>query len=269
MIDKPVHVAMPCDMVSGALVGPEPTGVVGDLIVLEQDPIDNQGGLSGRTGLDDKRQILTLEFRAHRLPRFGHVGIREHGIEENRLWQFSNPRHLLSRFVRELDRSNNSVTALVTVTYLEPNIVAGGATLLAQGMAPPNGAINANEIVTVSFTLDNIGTAPTTNLTATLQNSGGVTPTTTTQVYGAIPAGGSAAEPFTFIAQGAPGATVTATLVLVDVSNSLGSVTFSFMIPVTTNYASTNGIIIPQQGAGTPYPSQILVSGLTNGGRIF
>jgi uncharacterized repeat protein (TIGR01451 family) len=160
---------------------------------------------------------------------------------------------------------NDSATALVTVSFLAPNIVAGGATLLTQGLAPPNGAINSGEMVTVAFTLDNIGTGPTTNLSATLQNSGGITPITTSQAYGVIPVGGSSVEPFTFTAQGAPGATVTATLALVDVSNSLGTVTFSFVIPVTTNYANTNGIIIPEIGTADNYPSQILVSGLTNG----
>ena len=163
----------------------------------------------------------------------------------------------------ETNTANNSVTNLVTVNNFAPNIVPGGATLLTTGS---NGAVNPNETVTVAFTLDNVGTAPTTtNLLATLTNSGGVTPITTSQVYGAIPVGGSAAQPFSFTAQGASGATVTATLVLMDGSNSLGNVSFSFLIPVTTNYPNLTGIIIPDFGTGTPYPSQILVSGLANG----
>jgi uncharacterized repeat protein (TIGR01451 family) len=161
--------------------------------------------------------------------------------------------------------ANNSVTALVKVNYLAPNIVAGGATLLIQGVNPPNGAINPDETVTVAFTLDNIGTASTTNLLATLTNSGGILPITTNQVYGAIPAGGSAAQPYSFTALGVPGGTVTATLVLSDGSNSLGAVSYSFLIPSTTSYANSTGIIIPEFGTGTPYPSEILVSGLMNG----
>jgi uncharacterized repeat protein (TIGR01451 family) len=171
----------------------------------------------------------------------------------------------LSTSSLDTNPANNSVTALVKVNYLAPNIVAGGATLLIQGVNPPNGAINPDETVTVAFTLDNIGTSSTTNLLATLTNSGGILPITTNQVYGAIPAGGSAAQPYSFTALGVPGGTVTATLVLADGSNSLGSVSYSFLIPATTSYANPTGIIIPDVGTGTPYPSEILVSGLTNG----
>ncbi len=168
----------------------------------------------------------------------------------------------LSTASLDTNPANDSVTAVVPVNYLAPVIVAGGATLLTTGA---NGAINPNQTVSVVFTLDNIGTGPTTDLLAALTNSGGITPVTTSQVYGAIPAGGSVAQPYTFTAQGAPGATVTATLVLSDGSNSLGNVSFPFLMPFTTNFANSTGIIIPDVGTGTPYPSQVLVSGLTNG----
>jgi uncharacterized repeat protein (TIGR01451 family) len=165
---------------------------------------------------------------------------------------------------QETNSANNSATALLTVTYAVPIIVADAATLQVQGLNPPNGAINANETVTVAFTLANVGAGATTNLTATLQATGGITPVTASQVYGVVPVGGTVTQPFTFVANGASGATVTATLSLVDVTNTLGNVTFTFLIPVATNYASTGAIVIPQYGAGSPYPSSILVSGLTN-----
>jgi len=164
----------------------------------------------------------------------------------------------------DTNSSNNSASDVLTVTYAVPIIAADGAMLLTQGLTPPNGAINANETVTVAFTLTNSGAAPTTNLTATLQASGGVTPITTSQTYGAILPGGTASQSYSFTANGAPGSTVIATLVLVDGTNSLGSVAFSFLIPVTVSYANSLGIVIPQFGTGTPYPSEILVSGLTN-----
>ncbi len=160
--------------------------------------------------------------------------------------------------------ANNVATALVTVTYAVPIIVADGASLQAQGLNPPNGAINSSETVTVAFTLANIGAGATTNLSATLQATGGITPITASQIYGVIPAGGSVTEPYSFVASGAPGSTVTATLALVDVTNSLGSVSFSFLIPSTNNYANSSAIIIPQYGPASPYPAPILVSGLTN-----
>lgn len=160
--------------------------------------------------------------------------------------------------------ANNTVTTNVNVTYPVPIIVADGAALLGQTMNNPNGAINANETVTVAFTLTNIGAGPTTNLVATLEATGGITPSTTSQTYGRIVPGGSGTEPFVFAAQGVPGATVTATLSLSDQSVSLGTAAFQFIIPVSTNYSSSGAIVIPEVGPGTPYPSQILVSGLTN-----
>ncbi|HEV7926119.1 MAG TPA: protease pro-enzyme activation domain-containing protein, partial [Verrucomicrobiae bacterium] len=133
----------------------------------------------------------------------------------------------------DTNSANNSATALVTVTYAVPVIVANGATLQVQGTTPPNGAINSNETVTVSFALANIGSGATTNLSATLQAGSGITPITLSQVYGAIPVGGSVTEPYSFTAVGAPGATVTATLALADGTNSMGDVSFPFLIPVT------------------------------------
>jgi uncharacterized repeat protein (TIGR01451 family) len=158
---------------------------------------------------------------------------------------------------------NNSVKAVVSVTYAVPIIAADGSTLLSQG-SPANGAINSGSTVTVAFTLTNSGSASTTNLTAALQATGGVTPITLNQIYGAIPPGGSVSQPYSFTANGVPGGTVTATLVLTDGTNSLGSVAYSFLIPLTTNFNNSYGIIIPQFGTGNPYPSEILVSGLTN-----
>jgi uncharacterized repeat protein (TIGR01451 family) len=165
----------------------------------------------------------------------------------------------------ETNLTHNSTNAVVTVTYAAPIIAAAGAALLTQGLTPPNGAINSNETVTVAFTLTNEGSAATTNLSATLQATGGITPITASQFYGVIPPGGSATEAFSFIANGAPGATVTATLALLDGTNSLGNVAFAFLIPLTANFANSASIVIPQFGIGDPYPSQILVSGLTNG----
>ena len=170
----------------------------------------------------------------------------------------------------DTNAANNSATAAVPVSYAAPIILADGATLQVQGLNPPNGAINSNETVTVALTLTNAGTGATGNLSATLQATGGVTPITASQVYGVIPAGGSVTEPYSFTANGAAGSTVTATLALLDGTNSMGDVSFAFLIPATLTYANTNGIVIPQFGPASPYPSAILVSGLTNlqGGNL-
>ena len=164
---------------------------------------------------------------------------------------------------QDTNQLNNSTPEVVTVINPVPIIAAGGATLTAQGGNISNGGINANETVTVALTLNNVGSASTTNLTGVLQANAGVTPVTTSQSYGAIAAGASGTQPYTFTAHGAPGAAVSATLALTDGSDSLGSVSFSFQIPVATNYSQTGKIIIPEFGPGQPYPSQLLIAGLT------
>jgi hypothetical protein len=77
-----------------------------------------------------------------------------------------------------------------------------------------NGAVDPGETVTVSLPINNTGAGPTSSLVATLQNSGGITPTTTSQNYGAIAANGTTSQPFQFVANGTCGGTVTATLQL-------------------------------------------------------
>ncbi len=115
----------------------------------------------------------------------------------------------------------------VVVGNLTPTIVAGTASApTAENCVPANGAVDPAETVTVNFSLNNTGTGPTTNLAATLQASGGVTPVTTTQNYGVIAAGGTAARAFTFTASGAAacGSTITATFQLQDGAGNLGTV---------------------------------------------
>src|SRR5207247_2122257 len=72
-----------------------------------------------------------------------------------------------------------------------PIIQPAGSTLVTESCAPANGVIDPNENVTVTFKLMNNGGAGTTNLVGTLQSSGGVTPISGPQTYGAIAPGGS------------------------------------------------------------------------------
>jgi len=162
--------------------------------------------------------------------------------------------------------ANNSVSADVTVIYPMAVITNGPATLLAQGSPPFNGAINSGQTNTVSFTLLNIGSAPTTNLVATLLAKSGVRPVTASNVYGPIAVGGSASQSYAFVGSGSPGATITAELSLRDGSNTnLGPVFYTFMIPMTQSFSNSGAITIPYIGPGSPYPSSIQVSGLTCG----
>jgi uncharacterized repeat protein (TIGR01451 family) len=176
------------------------------------------------------------------------------------------------------DLSTISVTNSVTVNNPAPLLLPAGAILLS-GNGPLNGSVNPGETVTVSLYLTNAGTADTTtNLTATLLNSGGVIPAANPQeVYGVLIHGGpAAAQPFTFTATNSgpgssQGSSITATLLLQDVQtlgNNLQATnyytnSFLFVLPVRSTFASQQSIALPTYGQGAPYPSTLTVSGAT------
>ena len=156
-----------------------------------------------------------------------------------------------------------------------PQIASGGATtFVSENFAPANSVPDPAETFTASFPLLNIGDGNTANLVATLQNSGGVSPITTTQNYGVVLAAGPVvSRPFTFIGSGPCGGTITATLHLQDGALDLGNVTFTFTLGTASissmTFSNTTLITIPATGTGattgapaTPYPSNITVSGV-------
>ena len=112
-----------------------------------------------------------------------------------------------------------------------PLIVASGSTLTSESCSPGNGVIDPGETVTVNFALQNFGSADTSNLVATLIATNGVTPLSGPQAYGVVAAGGAAvSQPFTFIATGACGDHITATLQLQDGPTNLSSVAYDFAL---------------------------------------
>ena len=124
--------------------------------------------------------------------------------------------------------------------------MANGSTLGAESCAPANGVIDPHENVAVLFNLMNTGGAGTSNLVATLQASGGVTPITTSQNYGVIAPGGSAAKAFIFNAGGICGGTITATLHLQDDLLDLGNVSYTFTLgTLVTAYTENFDAAIP------------------------
>ena len=111
------------------------------------------------------------------------------------------------------------------------SVVPAGAWLLAEGCSPTNGVADPGEVVTVSLALQNPGTAPTTNLIATLLATNGVAAPSGPQLYGALAAGGAAvARSFTFTANGACGGTIIPTLQLQDGTRNLGAAAFSMTL---------------------------------------
>jgi hypothetical protein len=148
--------------------------------------------------------------------------------------------------------STGVTTNLSVCLHGVPVIVAAGSTLGAESCHPANGVIDPHEAVAVLFTLMNTGGASTTNLVATLQASGGVTPISGPQSYGVIAPGGSASKPFTFIASGICGGTITATLKLQDGPLDLGTVSYTFTLGAETVALSENfdGVVAPALPAG-------------------
>lgn len=158
--------------------------------------------------------------------------------------------------------ANNLGQFVLTVVPPLPELVAAGATLLSESLTPPNGTVQPGETVTVSLALQNNGELTASNVVATLAATGGITAPSGPENYGPIvPGAAPAARPFTFTAAGA--GPYTATLLLTNNGVSLGSVDFTFYPPTTASAANNNGIFIPEIGTASPYPSGIVVAGLT------
>jgi uncharacterized repeat protein (TIGR01451 family) len=172
--------------------------------------------------------------------------------------------------------ANNSASVSTVVAPPFVSFVAERAVLTFESLSPTNGTVDPGESVTVNLYLRNAGNVINTNLFATLLAINGVTAPSGPQNYGILAPSASIARPFSFTASGAPGDSVIATLQLRDVNiaqnitNNLGTVSFTFILPHTVTFANTNRIDIPttlqdqqQPGPASPYPSPITVSGIT------
>ena len=131
----------------------------------------------------------------------------------------------------------------------------GASAIVAESCLPTNGAIDPGENVTVSYAIQNIGGGPTTNLVATLQNTGGVTSAGLAQNYGAIAASATVSRNFTFTAVGNCGDTITLTFQLQDGATNLGTVSVTYVLGalVASSPTSTenfDGVVAPALPAG-------------------
>ncbi len=162
--------------------------------------------------------------------------------------------------------ANNSASATTEVALRGVSIVAAAATLTAESFAPPNGAIDIDETVTIILRLRNSSNASTLNLVGTLMTNAGVMPVppNNPQSYGVLaPSGFPVGRPFTFTASGTNGQTISPTLLLRDGATTYPPVTFTFTLPNTRAYTNTNAIVIRDNTNALAYPSTILVSGFT------
>jgi uncharacterized delta-60 repeat protein/uncharacterized repeat protein (TIGR01451 family) len=148
------------------------------------------------------------------------------------------------------------------------DIKPAGVSLISESRVPANGVLETNETVTLWFALRNALGASTTNLTATLLATNGVTAPSAQQNYGVLTSGGpSASRQFTFTAVGTNGGPVTATFELRDNALPLGLAVFNFTLgTTTTTFSNSAPVAIRDNTTGDPYPALINVSGV--GGSI-
>jgi uncharacterized repeat protein (TIGR01451 family) len=155
-----------------------------------------------------------------------------------------------------------------TITPPAPLLALNSTTLLVENCGVTNGLIDPGETVTVNFSLKNIGLANTTNLTATLLATNGVTSPSGPQNYGALAAGGGvASRPFTFTAAGTCGGSIIANLRLQDGAANLGTIGVTFnmgsLLVATQSFSNATFIAIRDTNSAVPYPSTISISGIT------
>ncbi len=152
-----------------------------------------------------------------------------------------------------LDPTNTATSVSGRDPNPNPVIDAAGSSLVAEGCTPANAAIDSGEGVTVSFSLQNVGTSNALNLVATLLPTNGVVSPGPAQTYGALAAGGaSVTRNFSFAANAGCGSVIMPTLRLQDGTNDLGTVAFAFQVgqPVVTITQNFDSVVAPVLPSG-------------------
>jgi hypothetical protein len=147
-------------------------------------------------------------------------------------------------------------------------VVPAGSVLVSESYTPPNGIIDPGETVTMLFGFRNGGSINVTDVSATLQATGGVTSPSGAQNYGNLTTNGPLAfRQFSFTANGTNSQQITATFQLLSGGNSIGTALFTYTLGTwTTTFYNTNPIVINPDGIASPYPSIINVTNV--GGDI-
>jgi PKD repeat protein len=145
----------------------------------------------------------------------------------------------------------NTVTLSNYIVVLLPfvRLVSNGFAFIAEGCS--NNAVDPGETVTANFSIRNAGTAPTTNLVATLLAGGGISSPSAPQNFGVISGSAAVAKPFTFTMFGTCGASNAAVLQLQDGAANLGTISFPFVIGQSSVLAENfDGVATPALPAG-------------------
>src|SRR5207244_666849 len=155
--------------------------------------------------------------------------------------------------------------AVLTIVDNDGSLIQPAGSALTFESGPVNGVIDTNETVTLLLALRNSIGSTTTNLTATLLATNGVTTNCPAcggvQTYGVlVPGGPSVSRPFTFRANGTNGGSLAVTLRLQDGALPLGTAVFAYTLgSSTTTYSNSAAITINDNSPATPYPSTITV----------
>jgi len=150
------------------------------------------------------------------------------------------------------------------------NVVVDSITFTNETCLDFNGAVDPGETITAKIALRNTGTLNASNVMAGVISTTNVTSYTGLQLYGDLPAGGSATtQSFLMVANGNCGDSIRLLVQAAIGTNQLGIITNNIFLgglisAVITN-SNTSAIAVPASGTtgnAGPYPTTINISGL-------
>ncbi len=144
----------------------------------------------------------------------------------------------------------NAGLGTVVQAFDTPGIAAGTATLVSESV--PNGQLDPNETVGVSFCISNAGAAVSGAVTGALQASGGVVSPSAPQAYGAIAPAAVSCRTFTFVVSAACGTELTATVQAQESGGATRNLTYTLPVGSFASFFAQNfdGVVAPALPAG-------------------
>ena len=90
------------------MVSTQPSGVVCNFVISEENLIDFLGGFTGRFCIFDDSEVPLVEFCSLGLSWFGHAGVGSHIVKEDILRQLRTPRSCFASGDRKFGRLNEN-----------------------------------------------------------------------------------------------------------------------------------------------------------------
>ena len=154
-----------------------------------------------------------------------------------------------------------------------PVIVKQSVAITTESITPANSVLDVGELVTITLALRNDGKAASSNILATLRETGGVQGPSAVQNYGVLAAnGGVGSKTFSFRVNAPLGTNLTATFQLTNGGVNFGTITHTFFVGslgVAQTFSNAAAITINDNAVGSPYPSTIIVpAGISKIGKV-